>query len=192
MSSFLHYFRNLIRIIDISQFFWWEDIMEDQEIIHRVLDQHMVLQDQINFVSATMSDKDALLRLEKAQAELAVDFRRPLNERRTHLLESLKIVAQGMKNHYTFEEEMLPPLLGKLLTEALITEHNSLKIEMQKLIAAITDIDLKGLSLVDEASQEAVMNGFLKELRNKKLDHQKREDAVLATLERIIEKKDEY
>jgi hypothetical protein len=165
--------------------------MEDQEIIHRVLDQHMVLQDQINFVSATMSDKDALLRLEKAQAELAVDFRRPLNERRTHLLESLKIVAHGMENHYTFEEEMLPPLLGKLLTEALIIEHSSLKLEMQKLIIAITDIDLKGLSLVDEISQEDIMNGLLRELRNKKLDHQKREDAVLATLERIIDKEDE-
>ena len=72
-----------------------------------------------------------------------------------------------------------------------VVGSNSLNLEMQKLIIAITDIDLKGLSLVDERSQEDIMNGLLRELRNKKLDHQKREDAVLATLERIIDKEDE-
>ena len=72
-----------------------------------------------------------------------------------------------------------------------VVGSNSLNLEMQKLIIAITDIDLKGLSLVDERSQEDIMNGLLRELRNKKLDHQKREDAVLATLEGIIDKEDE-
>ena len=40
--------------------------MTDLEIIEKVMDQHKVLADQIYYVSNTMSDKDALTRLEKA------------------------------------------------------------------------------------------------------------------------------
>jgi hypothetical protein len=163
--------------------------MDDLEIIRSVMDQHKVLADQIDKVNASMSDKDALLRLEKAQAELAVDFRQPLNVRQRSLIEMLKTMAQGLKKHYDFEEEKLPPLLGTLLMEALIIEHRDLLSEMQKAISTIDRINLKGMSHIDEDSQEAIMNQSLSNLRNKKLDHQKREEATLLTLQYILEEK---
>lgn len=163
--------------------------MEDLEIIRRVMEQHKVLQGQIDSVGQAMSDKDALLRLDRAQADLAVDFRRPLNERRSGLIASLTIVEQGLKKHYDFEEEMLPPLLGKLLTEALIIEHKDLISEMQKVISTINSANLEKLSHIDEVSQEAIMNASLIALRDKKTDHQKREEALLLTLQYICEEK---
>lgn len=159
--------------------------MEDLEIITKVMDQHKVLSDQINSASETMSDKDALLRLDNAQAELSVNFRRPLVERRDSLIESLSAVQKGLENHYAFEEQMLPPLLGQFLTEALITEHKSLIAGMQKTISTISKINLKSLSHQDEIDQEAIMNKLLNTLRADKLDHQKREEAILQTLQYI-------
>lgn len=161
--------------------------MEDLEIIRSVMGQHKVLQDQIDSVNQTMSDKDALLRLEKAQAELAVDFRRPLAARQEELVETLKIVAQGLKRHYDFEEEKLPSLLGPLLMEALIIEHKDLVSEMQKALTTIGSINLKGLSHIDVMSREVIISKTLSDLRNKKLDHQKREEAMLLTLQYILE-----
>jgi hypothetical protein len=163
--------------------------MEDLEIIRSVMDQHKVLLDQIDSVNQSMSDKDALIRLEKAQAELAVDFRQPLTARHYNLIESLKAVERGLKRHYDFEEEKLPRLLGPLLTEALIIEHKDLMSEMQKVISAVSNVNLKGLSHVDEMHQEAIMSETLTALRNKKLDHQKREEAALLTLQYICEEK---
>jgi hypothetical protein len=48
--------------------------MEDLEIIRKVMDQHILVVDQLNSISTTMSDKDALYIVEKAQADLAVGF----------------------------------------------------------------------------------------------------------------------
>lgn len=163
--------------------------MRDLEIITKVMDQHKVLSGQINSVTETMSDKDALLRLEKAQKDLSVDFRCTLAERHTSLLESLSRVKKGLENHYAFEEEMLPPLLGQLLTEALIIEHKNLIAEMQKVISTIGKINLKGLTHQGEINQEVTMSKSLSTLRDDKLDHQKREEAILLTLQYICQEK---
>jgi hypothetical protein len=163
--------------------------MEDLEIINKVMDQHKVLLGQINSISETMSDKDALLQLDKAQAELSVNFRRSLAERRASLVESLNAIEKGLKNHYDFEEEMLPPLLGKLLIEALTIEHKNLIAQMQKVISKIGKIKLEGLNHESEISQEAIMRKLLNTLRDKKLDHQKREEAILLTLQSICQEK---
>lgn len=163
--------------------------MEDLEIIRKIMDQHKVLADQINFTTMTLSDKDALLVLEKAQADLAVDFRRSLKARRDLVIESLTLAEKGLKNHYDFEEQMLPPLLGQLLTQGLIIEHKDLMAEMRRVISLIGNIDLKGLSRADEITQEAIMSESLSALRSKKSDHQKREEAMLQTLLYICEEK---
>lgn len=163
--------------------------MEDLEIIRSVMDQHKVLADQIYSVGVSLSDKDALLRLERAQAELAVNFRRPLSERLASLIEHMTVIDQGLRNHYAFEEEKLPPLLGPLLTKALKIEHQDLLSDMQKVMFTIKNTRLEGLSHIDEISQEAIMSSSLRDLQSKKLDHQKREEALLLTLQIILEEK---
>lgn len=163
--------------------------MKDLEIITRVMEQHKVILDRIASTSMSMSDKDALLRIEAAETELAVGFRSPLAERREALIKSLAAIENGLKKHYEFEEEMLPPLLGRLLTEALVIEHKSLVAQMEDVVSRIGKINLKGLNRAAEISQEATMSELLNNLRDKKLDHQKREDATLLTLRYICEEK---
>ena len=76
--------------------------MEDLDIITKVMEQHKVLLNQINSVSETMSDKDALFLMDKAQTELSVNFRSSLKERRASLIESLNAMGKGLKNHYDY------------------------------------------------------------------------------------------
>ena len=163
--------------------------MDDLEIIRMVMDQHRVLAQQIDSASATMSDKDAVLRLERAQRDLTTNLRRPLMERRAHLIEALDMIAKGLESHYSFEERTLPPLLGELLMNALTMEHKDLTGQMRDVISAVGRIDLKKLDHDGEISRESEMSLLLGKLRDKKLDHQKREEAILLTLQRIYEEK---
>jgi hypothetical protein len=56
-------------------------------------------------------------------------------------------------------------------------------------ISKIGKIKLEGLNHQSEISQEANMSKLLNTLRDKKLDHQKREEAILLTLQNICEEK---
>ena len=82
-------------------------------------------------------------------------------------------------------------MLGKLLTEAMIIEHKNLIAEMRKVISKIGKIKLEGLNHESEINQEAIMSKLLNTLRDKKLDHQRREEAILLTLQKICEEKTE-
>jgi hypothetical protein len=163
--------------------------MEFLEIIQKVMDQHKVFVNQFEAVSTVMSDKDALLVMEKAQTDLGVDFRHKLEEKRSSLLTMLKVVESGLKNHYAFEEQMLPPLLGPLLTEGLILEHKKLTSEMSDLIATVGRSDTSPPSYIEEIGQEAILSGILNKFHGAKLDHLKREEALLVTLQIICAEK---
>jgi hypothetical protein len=60
---------------------------------------------------------------------------------------------------------------------------------MQKVISKIAKIKLEGLNHESEISQEAIISQLLITLRDKKLDHQKREEAILLTLQNICKEK---
>ncbi len=86
--------------------------MEDLEIILKVMDQHEILQERFGSVSAIMSDRRALTLIDEAKDELGLRWSLSLAERRRYLVESLVTIEEGIKRHYDFEEEVLPPLLG--------------------------------------------------------------------------------
>jgi hypothetical protein len=134
-----------------------------------------------------MSDRRALSLIEEAKDELGVNWRLSLSQRRDYLISSLLMVEQGMKSHYEFEEEMLPALLGDLLTQALVIEHRQLMESMRATIEAITGVGLDDLNHKEELDREALISTRLSALRERKLDHQRREEAVLVTLRSIIE-----
>ena len=73
----------------------------------------------------------------------------------------------------------------------MIIEHKNLIAEMRKVISKIGKIKLEGLNHESEINQEAIMSKLLNTLRDKKLDHQRREEAILLTLQKICEEKTE-
>lgn len=163
--------------------------MDNLEIIRQVLAQHKVIFGQLKSTGESVSDMEALLRLETARADLTLGFQHTLSEKRDQLEKIISPLDRGLRKHYAFEEEMLPPLLGPALTEALKTEHRDLLSEMQKMIFMLNNTRLEGLSHLDEISQEAIMSNSLRNLQGQKLDHQKREEALLLTLQLILEEK---
>jgi hypothetical protein len=161
--------------------------MNNLEIIITVLAQHKVIFGQLESAQESMNDMEALLRLEKARTDLTVNVRQTLAQKRDKLESIISPLDQGLRKHYAFEEEYLPPLLGRVLTEALFFEHKQLLFQMEQANSFILGINVSGLTRVEEMNKESLIYGQLDNLRRNKLDHLNREEAVLLTLQNIVE-----
>jgi hypothetical protein len=89
--------------------------MEASEIIKAVLAQHKMIVSQIDKASDTVGDLAAVLRLERARGDMTTAFQQTLDQKLSRLEEVLAPVDRGLRNHYQFEEDVLPPLLGRVL-----------------------------------------------------------------------------
>lgn len=161
--------------------------MDNLEIIRAVLAQHKVIFGQLESAQESVNDMEALLRLEKARADLTLGIRETLSQKRDQLEKIITPLDDGLRKHYTFEEEHLPPLLGRVLTEALLFEHKKLLLQMEQTSSLIFSIKVEGLTRAEEMEKESLIYERLDSLRQNKLDHLNREEAVLLTLQNVLE-----
>lgn len=161
--------------------------MKNLEIISEVMAQHKALIGQLESASDSVSDMEALLRLERARSDLVLGFHKKLSEKSSQLEQIIIPLDRGLRAHYTFEEQTLPPLLGRTLTEALIFEHKQLLYEMDQAISLISNAKVEGLTHNEEMEKESEIYQGLDNLRQKKMDHLNREDAILLTLQNVIQ-----
>jgi hypothetical protein len=163
--------------------------MDDLEIIRQVLAQHKVIFGQLESASESVSDMEALLKLEKARADLNLGYQKTLTEKRAEIERIIAPIDRGLRKHYSFEEEVLPPMLGRVLTKALISEHKHLLFQMEQMISLLTEINAEGLTQSQALGKESLIYERLDNLRRNKMDHLNREEAILLTLQNVIELK---
>jgi hypothetical protein len=159
--------------------------MEASEIINAVLAQHRVIVGNIDTAGDVVGDLAALLRLERARGDLTTGFRQTLDQKLSRLEEVIAPLDRGLRNHYRFEEDVLPPLLGRVLTQALFFEHEQLLLLMDQASSLIATAKGADLAHDEQMSRESVIYYCLDELRGAKLDHLTREEAILLTLQKV-------
>lgn len=161
--------------------------MDNLEIIRLVLAQHKVIVGQIESAKGSVSDMGDLLNLEGARSDMMLAFQQKLSDKLNDLGKKLSPLDKGLRRHYAFEEQYLPPLLGELLTEALVLEHKQLLIQMEETTSFISGVKTEGLTRIEELEKETLVYQRLDGLRRNKLDHLNREEAVLLTLQSVLE-----
>ena len=159
--------------------------MEASEIIKAVLAQHKMIVSQIDKASDTVGDLAAVLRLERARGDMTTAFQQTLDQKLSRLEEVLAPVDRGLRNHYQFEEDVLPPLLGRVLALALFSEHKQLLRLMDQATSLIATAKGADLTRDEQMSKESAIYDCLDELRGAKLDHLTREEAILVTLQEV-------
>ena len=161
--------------------------MDNLEIIKEILAQHKAIFGQLESAHESVNDMEAFLRLEKARSDLTSNVRQTLSQKRDKLEKIVTPLDRGLRKHYAFEEENLPPLLGRVLTEALFFEHKQLLFQMEQTSSLIFNIKVKGLTRAEEMEKESLIYEQLDSLRRNKLDHLNREEAVLLTLQNVLQ-----
>jgi hemerythrin len=164
--------------------------MQDKlAIIKRVIDEHQTIRKHIKLVGDSVSDQEALTTLQKAHADFIPGRLEVASEKQNKLQQAMSFLEEGLKNHFAFEEKVLPPLLGELLMQALVLEHREISREIDEAISTVANTRLEGLSREELVSKESHTQQMIDSICQLVEEHATKEEAILEMIRRAVEKK---
>jgi len=155
--------------------------------INKIIEEHYVIRGHIKLVGDRLADREALLSLENARDSLIPGRAKDLSEEQSKLQQALSLVDEGLKNHFAFEEGVLPSLLGGILMRGFMLEHRIIQNEIQKVKAAVTEANLEVLSPGELVSQESQLREVVSGVCRVVEGHATKEEAILEMMRRALE-----
>lgn len=164
--------------------------MEDNlAVINRIIEWHEAIRGQVKLVGDSISDQEALSALEKTRPDWIPGRPEILAEKQKKLQQVMSFLDEGLKNHFAYEEEVLPPLLGELFMRALILDHQEIRKEIDDAKSVVAEIKLEGLSREESLAKESHIQQVIDSIRQLVEEHATKEEAILEMLRRALEKK---
>ncbi len=94
-------------------------------------------------------------------------------------IQEIEWLREGVKNHYSHEEEVLPDMLGDLMMKALVVEHRRIQAQFDTILRRMSDSTGKG----NASEIKAMVEDACRLIE----EHSLREDAILYLLQRALE-----
>lgn len=154
--------------------------------ITRVISEHSKVTKHIKLAGDTMNDIDALFTLQKTQYKSgwSMTSDTELIKKRDQLLQTINLLKDGLKNHFGYEEEVLPLLFGELLMKAILREHHEILGQIEN--AETTLINLEGQDQDELFSKELVVLQIIKNLCQTVEDHKNDEETALNMMKKAL------
>ena len=164
--------------------------MEDyRAMFNKIREEHLALRGNIRLVGDSVSDQEALNALRKARAEWIPGRPEILAEKQKRLQQTLSLLEEGLRNHFTVEEKVLPPLFGELLMRAIILRHEEISRGIDEAKSVAAGMKLEGLSREELLSKESHMQGVIDTISRLVEEHANEEEIILEMLERALKEK---
>ena len=109
-------------------------------VIKRVIAEHHIIREHVKLAGDTVNDVEALFTLNKAQSGWSRAPVATLIEKQSQMQQAISFLEQGLKNHFAFEEEALPPLFGELLMKGILYAHRVIKSQIETAKATLASI----------------------------------------------------
>ena len=164
-------------------------MLDNLAIIGRIRDAHQTLRGHMKLVGDSISDQEALSSLRGARADWIPGRLEILAEKQKKLQQTLSFLDEGLKNHFAFEEQVLPPLLGELFMRALILDHQEINKQIDEAKSVAADVKLEGLSREELLSKESHIQRVINSISHQVEDHTTREEIILEMVERALQEK---
>lgn len=158
-------------------------------IINRVTEEHQRIRGHIKLAGESMNDMEAMFNLQNVYSGWTLSSMEMMTEKEKQLLQTISSLAEGLKNHFAFEEEALPPLFGEVLMQALILEHQKIREEINKAKSVVTDMRLEGLSQEEVLSHKSHVQQVIGSVSQMIEEHASKEEIVLRMIKRALEEK---
>jgi hemerythrin len=158
-------------------------------LVNRVIEEHHAIRGNIKLVGDSVSDLEALFSLQKARPDLILSSPEQLTEKQNKLQQTLSYLDDGLKNHFAFEEKLLPPLFGEFLMKALILDHRAIKKQIDAAKSLVAETKLEGLSQKELLSRKSQIQQKVENILQLVEDHAAREETILKMLKRALEEK---
>ena len=164
--------------------------MEDYlAIVRRIIEWHQTIREHVKLVGDSISDREALISLERTRADWVPGRPGLLAETQKKLQRVMSFLDDGLKKHFAYEEEVLPPLLGELLMRALILEHRETMKEINEGKSIAAQTGLEGLSREELLSKESQIQETINSMGRLVEEHLAKEERILEMLQRALEDK---
>ena len=160
---------------------------DNLSIINRVIQEHQNISGHIRLVGDSISDEEALASLTKARPDWIPGRMEILSEKQNKLQQALNFLGEGLRNHFTFEEEVLPLLLGELFVRALTLDHREIEKGIDEAKSMVPASKLEGLSREELVSRESKIHQVIDSLCQMVEEHASREEIILEMVQRVLE-----
>jgi len=165
------------------------DALED---ITRVISEHRTIREHTKLAGDTMNDIGALFNLQTTQYQVGWSLTSvtALKKKLDQLLQTINFLEDGLKNHFGFEEKVLPLLFGELLMKAILREHHEILGQIEN--AKTTLINFKGLDQGELFSKRSVVQQIINNLCQTVEDHAHHEETALNMMKKALEENTAY
>jgi hypothetical protein len=167
-----------------------EEHMADQlAIVARLMDDHHKVRTNLKLVGDSVSDLEGLISLERVKPDWMLAPSELLAEKHDKLLQTVSSLREGLENHFSYEEECLPPIFGDLIMHALMLEHADIRKALDGLQATLKNTKLAGLTSEQLMTAKWNIQQKIEDLRHLIEGHATKEDVLIQMAQRALEDK---
>ena len=162
---------------------------DNLKIVNRAIEEHHTIRGHVKLVGDSVSDLEALFSLQKARPDWILSSTDALSEKQDKLQQTISALEEGLKNHFSFEEKLLPPLFGKFLMQVLILEHREIKKSIVDTKSLLANTKLVGLNQRELLSQKAHIQKKVEDILQLLEEHAGNEETILKMLQKALQAK---
>lgn len=155
-------------------------------VIIRVISEHHAIKKHVKLAGDTVNDIEAFFTLQGTQSGWSQTSVTALTEKQGQLLRAVSFLEQGLKNHFSFEEEALPSLFGELLMKAILHEHREILGQIESAKTTLANINLEGLDRRELLSKRSVIQQNINNLYQTVEGHLQHEEIVLNMVKKAL------
>jgi len=152
-----------------------------------IQEEHVNVRRLIGIVGATLVDLDVFFRLQTERFELSQVSLQGLADKCSELGRTVQNLWQDLKKHFEYEEEHLPQILGKTLTQALKLEHEDIERMMELVLKTIAETKFVDSTQSEMLAKKTMFQEMIGKLTDKVEAHAKDEEVLVQLIKLAIE-----
>jgi hypothetical protein len=162
-------------------------MLEAIEIINNVIAQHQKITEVVKTTGSRMNDIDAVFSVQNSTWQVAwmTETLPKLLERRGSMLNTVNILADGLKKHFEYEQKVLPLVLGEQLMKDILHDHDRVRAQMETTQTFLTGLDQ--LKAEDFQTKRLELIKDIDALRDLVLNHAHYEEIILLAIKKVFE-----
>jgi hypothetical protein len=157
------------------------------EQIDRIIAEHQMIKGHLRLVGDSTSDQEALITLKSARSEWTPQRVDIISEKMNKLSRTVGSLREGLLNHFQLEEDILPPILGKILMQALLREHQEIMGKISEINSIIASPRMEKLSQDELAKQDTVLSQMTVNLCRLIEGHAEKEEQMLDMAKQVLQ-----
>ena len=155
--------------------------------IDRIIAEHQMIKGHLQLVGDSTSDQEALITLKSARSEWTPQRVDIMSEKINKLSQTVGSLREGLLNHFQLEEDILPPILGKILMRALLREHEEIMGKISEVNSMLASTRLAELSQEELAAKDTALSQTTNSLSRLIEGHAEKEEQMLDMAKQVLQ-----